>query len=168
MFTYSHNTGTWGCVEHGDVRPGLFEVKSIPQTTLLVIAPFLFSSLLSLFWPPSYLLFLLFPFSFSQIKDVEDTDGGLLMRLCGSLRVFWLETNNRRRSQIYTMFLKVHRVFFVNLLERFFAIKEVVYVQVLILFIYCPHSLSLFFSFLYNSLLNYHKPRGQMDHKCSC
>lgn len=68
MFTYSHNTGTRGCVEQRTRGPGLFEVKLIPQTMLVVIAPSLFS---------------LFFFSFFFLTETrfEDADGELLMWL---------------------------------------------------------------------------------------
>lgn len=42
MFTHSRGADTRGCVEPGTQGPGLFEVKLIPQTMLVVIAPSLF------------------------------------------------------------------------------------------------------------------------------
>jgi len=73
-----------------DAGPGLFEVKLNPQTTLLVIAPSLFS--LSLLWPPAtptFSPFFLFSsFSFPLRWALEDADGELWMWLYAMSRLF--------------------------------------------------------------------------------
>jgi len=70
-----------------DAGPSVFEVKLIPQTTLLVIASSFFSCALSSLTPPPCFLSSLFSFFFFTTWDLEDADGELLEWLYASSNV---------------------------------------------------------------------------------
>ncbi len=125
-----------------DAGPGLFEVKLIPQTTLLVIAPSpLFSLSFSLFFDPPLpsLLPFFFPIFFlTKMRFGGCRWGAFNVIVCLFTSLLRSGPNKIAKSKIYAVFVSAQRYFFfflqfwwknilvINAIVRDFHVRELI------------------------------------------